>query len=75
MIVEKQIQHAFQIKCGYEMVDRILQKARRNQWEVISKKMDESCIIILGLNQDDQQILEEELGYLEGVVIKKDGVE
>ena len=74
-IVEKQIQHAFQIQCGYDMVDRILQKARRNQWEVISKKMDESCIIILGLNQDNQRILEEELGYLEGVIIKKDGVE
>ena len=37
-IIKREIQSTVQISCGYESVDLILQKARRNKWKIISKE-------------------------------------
>ena len=71
-IVEKEIRTAIEIHCSYAQVDRILQKARRKGWEVLSKQMEQSCRISLEVRKEDVQNLREELGYLQGVLIKED---
>ena len=70
-IIDKEIQHTYRIQCSYEMVDRVLQKARKKNLKVISKHMDESCKLFLALNPGEERILEEEIGYLKGVLIEK----
>ena len=73
-IIELEVLIGVQIQCTYELVDKILQKARRNNWRLVSKQMRESCKLHLRIRPPDLQKLNEELGYLDGVIIKQDTV-
>ena len=73
-IIERELRNRLDVICTYDLVDQILQKARRYNWTVLSKQMEESCRIGLGVKPGDVTKLYEELGYLQGVEIKEDTV-
>ena len=70
-IIEIDLRQTIYIQCTYDILDRILQKARRYQWTVLSKKMDEVCIISLAIRPIEMNTIREEIGYLKGVVISE----
>ena len=73
-IIEMELRNRLRVSCPYDLVDLILQKARRYNWTVLSKQMKESCKIGLGVRPGDVPKLYEELGYLQGVEIEEDAV-
>ena len=70
-IIEIELRQTVYIQCTYDILDRILQKARKYRWQVLSKKMETSCVVSLSIKPTEMNVLHEEIGYLKDIVISE----
>lgn len=70
-IVEKTVNHIYQIRFDYLSMNDIMKMIKENEWRIIHQDFDLDCTIKIELRQNDVTQLENRINDLENINLKK----
>lgn len=70
-IIKREIQIYFEVHCTYVMIDKVIQIAKKNRWDIKAQKNTDFCEFLLAVRESDKDRLLQALGHFHGVTINE----
>ena len=70
-IIEKTIDHTFQITFEYKDMNKVMRKIKEKQLKIVNQKLELSCLLEISVRKKNSQTVFEIFNQIFGVEIKK----